>query len=60
MICIIRLGNIIDGLINILTLGHGKVLAGWIAGKLGYADCGCEERRIRLNSLFGCKEGIKL
>lgn len=60
MICIIKLGNIVEGLINVITLGWGKDLAGWIAGKLGYADCKCEERRIRLNSLFGCKEGIKL
>lgn len=58
--CIIRIGNIVDGIINIITLGHGKELAGWIAGKLGYEDCKCERRRIYLNGLFGCKEGIKL
>jgi len=58
--CIIKLGNIVDGLINIISLGHGKDLAGWIANRLGYADCGCEARRIWLNELCGCKEGIKL
>ena len=58
--CIIKLGNIVDGLINVITLGRGKDLAGWIATKLGYASCGCEERRIWLNKLLNCKEGIKL
>ena len=58
--CIIKLGNIVDGLINVISLGHGKDLAGWIANRLGYADCGCEARRIWLNELCGCKEGIKL
>lgn len=59
-ICIIKLGNILDGLINLITLGWGKDIAGWIALKLGYADCGCERRRIYLNELFGCEESIKL
>jgi hypothetical protein len=54
--CIIKLGNIIEGLISVVTLGWGKDLAQWIAGKLGYADCGCEARRIYLNKLCGCKE----
>ena len=57
--CIIKLGNIVDGLINVITLGHGKDIAGWIANKLGYQDCGCEARRIWLNELCGCSEGIK-
>jgi len=58
--CIIKLGNIVDGLINVITLGRGKDIAGWIATKLGYANCKCEERRIWLNELLNCKEGIKL
>jgi hypothetical protein len=59
-ICIIKLGNILDGLINLITLGWGKDIAGWIALKLGYVDCGCERRRVYLNELFGCEESIKL
>lgn len=59
-ICIIKVGNIVEGLINVITLGWGKSLAGWIALKLGYANCKCEERRIYLNEFFGCPEGIKL
>jgi hypothetical protein len=54
--CIIKLGNIVEGLINVVTLGWGKDIASWIALKLGYASCGCEERRIYLNELCGCKE----
>lgn len=59
-VCIIKVGNILDGLINIFTLGWGKDIAGWIATKLGYDSCGCEERRIWLNEFFGCDEVIKL
>jgi hypothetical protein len=59
-ICIIKVGNIVDGIINVITLGWGKDIAGWIAFKLGYQSCGCEERRIFLNEFFGCNEGIKL
>jgi hypothetical protein len=60
MACIIKVGNILDGLINVITLGWGKTLALWIALKLGYESCYCEERRIYLNELFGCKERVKL
>ncbi len=59
-ICLIKVGNVVDGIINIVTLGFGKDIAGYIANKLGYASCGCEERRIYLNELFGCEEAIKL
>ena len=59
-ICIIKVGNVLDGLINLITLGWGKDIAGWIATKLGYTSCGCEERRVFLNELFGCEESIKL
>jgi hypothetical protein len=58
--CIIKFGTWLEGLINVLTLGHGKSIAGWIAVKLGYSDCGCERRREYLDSLFGCKGGIQL
>ena len=59
-ICIIKVGNIVDAVINILTLGWGKDLAGWIAKRFfGLDDCGCERRRIYLNELCGCSEGIK-
>lgn len=56
MICIIKVGNVIEGIISVVTLGWGKELATWVANKLGYSDCGCESRRIWLNKIFGCKE----
>lgn len=59
-ICLIKVGNMVDGIINTVTFGRGKDIAGWIANRLGYQSCGCEERRIFLNELFGCPEGIKL
>ena len=59
-ICIAKVGNIVDGLLNVITFGWSKDIAGWVAFKLGYANCGCEERRIKWNELFGCPEGIKL
>jgi len=49
--CEIRIGDAVEGLINFLTLGRGKDIAMWIAKKLGYDNCGCEERRIWLNKL---------
>ena len=54
--CLAKIGDMVEGLIQVITLGHGKTLAGWIANKLGYEDCKCEERRVWLNELFGCKE----
>lgn len=60
-ICIIKVGNIVDAVINILTLGWGKDLAGFISLKFfNNPDCGCEKRRVYLNELFGCSEGLKL
>jgi hypothetical protein len=36
-------------------------IAGWIAIKLfNKQSCGCLERQIYLNELFGCPDGIKL
>ena len=40
--CIIKLGNIVDGLINVITLGWGKDIAGFIAKRFfNLDDCGC-------------------
>jgi len=54
--CIIKLGDWVEGIINVVTFGRGKDLAQWIANRLGFKDCGCEKRRIYLNSLLGCKQ----
>ncbi len=34
MVCIIKLGNIVEGLIEVVTFGRGKDIATWVAKKL--------------------------
>ena len=59
--CIWRFGTWLEGLISVLTLGHGKNLAGWVAWTLfKRTDCGCDSRREYLDELFNCKNGIEL
>lgn len=61
MICLIKVGNFVEGLINVISFGWGKDLAGYISLKFfNNPDCGCERRRVYLNELFGCSEGLKL
>ena len=47
-----RLGDITEALIAILTLGQGKRIANAVARLFGFEDCGCDRRRIWLNNLF--------
>jgi len=47
----IKLGNLIEFIIKILTLGQGKRISNWIANKLGYEDCGCDDRKKALNNI---------
>lgn len=54
-----KLGDIIEKLIAIVTLGYGKRIANYVAKKLGYETCGCETRKEWLNTLFN-KKDIKL
>ena len=49
LITYIGLGSLLAFLINILTAGYGKDIAGWIAHKRGYQSCGCDEREALLN-----------
>ena len=46
-----KLGDKLEHIINIITFGKGKVIATWIANKLGYEDCGCDDRRRYLNNI---------
>ena len=46
-----RLGNKLETIIKIVTFGQGKAIATWIANKLGYEDCGCDDRRENLNNI---------
>jgi len=52
--CFIRIGSILEHIIGLVTLGHGKTAAYWVARKLGYSSCGCDQRRVWLNQLT-CK-----
>jgi hypothetical protein len=59
--CIFPFGSWLESLINVITLGHGKNLAGWIAWTFFRThDCGCDSRRDYLDKLFNCQKGIKL
>jgi hypothetical protein len=56
-ICIIKLGNVVEAIITIITGGWGKELASFVAKKFfDRDDCGCESRRIWLNKIVGCDE----
>lgn len=46
-----RLGDSVEKLINIITLGYGKRIATYIAKLRGKEDCGCERRKNKLNKL---------
>jgi hypothetical protein len=60
-ICIIKLGNMVEGAIELVTFGRGKDIATWIAHKLGFKSCGCDERKAFLNKIVGCNpSSIKL
>jgi hypothetical protein len=61
MICIIKVGNIVSAVLDIVFLGRAKDIAGWIAIKLfKKQSCGCAERQSAMNAFFGCPDGIKL
>jgi hypothetical protein len=62
----IKLGDYLEAVIHVITLGFGKRLSEWIAiDVLGYQSCGCCERQQWLNKLTnpeydgGCNQ-IKL
>ena len=46
-----KLGDKLEYIINIITFGKGKTIATWIANKLGFEDCGCENRKNFLNNI---------
>jgi hypothetical protein len=61
MICIIKVGNIVSAVLDIVFLGRAKDIAGWIAIKVfKKQSCGCQERQSAMNAFFGCPDGIKL
>ena len=62
----IKLGDYLEALIHVITLGFGKRLSEWIAiDLLGYKSCKCCERQQWLNRLTnpnydGRCNGVKL
>ena len=48
----IKIGDYVEALIHVVTLGFGSRLSEWIAiDLLGYESCGCCERKEWLNRL---------
>jgi len=48
----IRIGDYVEALIHVITLGYGKRLSTYIAVDLmGFESCGCCERKEWLNRL---------
>jgi hypothetical protein len=62
----IKIGDYVEALIHVLTLGFGKSISTYIAVRLlGFNSCGCCERREWLNRLTdksydGHCNGVKL
>jgi hypothetical protein len=52
-----KLGDKLEYIINIITFGKGKDIAQWIAHKLGFKDCGCDDRKNFLNGIT--RDGTK-
>jgi len=46
-----KLGDLTEKIINIITFGQGKRIATWIAKKLGYESCNCDKRKNALNKI---------
>jgi hypothetical protein len=46
-----RLGDFVEKLISVITLGQGKRIATYIAKLRGKEDCGCNRRQKKLNKL---------
>jgi hypothetical protein len=47
----IKIGDWVEALIYVITLGTGEHIALWIAGLFGKDSCGCCERKEWLNRL---------
>jgi hypothetical protein len=46
-----KLGDILEKLISIVTFRQGKKIAKYIAKLMGKEDCGCDRRKQKLNNL---------
>lgn len=50
-----RLGDLTEKIISIITFGQGKRFAMWVAKLRGKEDCGCDRRKKYLNDLTSPK-----
>jgi hypothetical protein len=46
-----KLGDLVEKVISIITLGQGKKIATYIAKLRGQEDCGCDKRKEKLNNI---------
>lgn len=46
-----KLGDLTEKIIHIITFGQGKRIAKYVAKKFGYEDCGCDLRKQKLNKI---------
>tara|TARA_R100000742_G_C4278642_1_gene101729 strand:+ start:207 stop:458 length:252 start_codon:yes stop_codon:yes gene_type:complete len=54
-----KIGDLTEKIIRIITFGYGKRIAKFISRLLGYKDCGCDKRKEKLNKYIFTKDGIK-
>jgi hypothetical protein len=47
-----KLGDLVEKIISIITFGQGHRIALSIAKFLGYDDCGCKARKTKLNKFW--------
>jgi hypothetical protein len=48
----IKLGDLVEKIITVITFGKGKQIATYIAKLRGKEDCGCERRKTKLNKFI--------
>lgn len=49
--CTIKLGTMVHAITELITFGNAYEVAYWIAQRLGYESCGCQQREQWLNNL---------
>ena len=47
-----KLGDVVEKIISVITFGQGHRIALSIAKLLGYDDCGCKARKTKLNKFW--------
>jgi len=47
-----KLGDIVEKVIHVITFGQGYRIALFIDKKMGYDDCGCKARKDKLDKFW--------